>query len=525
MITIDGNDIVKGYFPNGEVELYSDLLIEWLECAFEPAVKVIYEDDKDMFHLLLLSEFLTEKDVIKDTILEIDFMPYSQMDRAIPGKMFTLKYVCNLLNRYAWSKIEVSDPHSNVTPALLNKCNIIESCAAGAIHESMTTPIKAHQYDYVLFPDAGASKKYIEEVDNIFNTAGIEPSSWPAVITGNKKRNLDTGEIVSYKLDCDDDLTGKKVMICDDLVMGGRTFTEAAKLLRENGAAQVDLYVTHLMPQAEQFFKTKGNGLIDNIYSNDTLHMGAKWNENIYRNAAEAKMAGELIPEYVEKEWYKDPARSSIIECKGDMFAIDNALFKDVPATIVYGDPVNMYGVDGVHGLAKIFKDNWPVVWKEYKSWVGTASLLARISEVKDGSLGIMTVLDEDLEPEESLWSMKNGDTSYCMEGHGVMFINTMPWEGIAETSMEAVIKSLEAIANTDVVNDDTFINVWDNKERVLVLPALGCGIGGLNYEEVRPHMIKCANKLIDNEVFDKVIIMTPEYTKGEFEVVNIICK
>jgi hypothetical protein len=39
------------------------------------------------------------------------------------------------------------------------------------------------------------------------------------------------------------------------------------------GASQVDLYVTHLKPEARKFYNSKGNGLIDNIYSADTLGM------------------------------------------------------------------------------------------------------------------------------------------------------------------------------------------------------------------------------------------------------------
>ena len=69
------------------------------------------------------------------------------------------------------------------------------------------------------------------------------------------------------------DIEGKKILIVDDMVMGGRTFVEAAKALREMGASHVDLYVTHLKPESRKFYNSKGNGLIDNIYSADTLEM------------------------------------------------------------------------------------------------------------------------------------------------------------------------------------------------------------------------------------------------------------
>jgi hypothetical protein len=39
------------------------------------------------------------------------------------------------------------------------------------------------------------------------------------------------------------------------------------------GASQVDLYVTHLKPESRKFYNSKGNGLLDNIFSADTLGM------------------------------------------------------------------------------------------------------------------------------------------------------------------------------------------------------------------------------------------------------------
>ena len=57
--------------------------------------------------------------------------------------------------------------------------------------------------------------------------------------------------------------------------MGGRTFAEAAKALYEKGAANVDLYITHLMPQSSKFIKDCVNGAhhIRTVYSFDSLNI------------------------------------------------------------------------------------------------------------------------------------------------------------------------------------------------------------------------------------------------------------
>ena len=146
----------------------------------------------------------------------------------------------------------VYDPHSNVLPALINRCEV---------YYPVAYPIKVDNYDLYFYPDNGAAKKYSEILDMPYRF-------------GNKKRNLDTGEIVCYEVIADKaDIEGKRILIVDDMVMGGRTFVEAAKALREMGASQVDLYVTHLKPESRKFYNSKGNGLIDTIYSTDTLEM------------------------------------------------------------------------------------------------------------------------------------------------------------------------------------------------------------------------------------------------------------
>ena len=175
----------------------------------------------------------------------------------MPTHLFSLKYVAQIINELKFDNILVCDPHSNVLPALLNRCNI-------------WYPVKhmlrlrkdgdlVYQCDLLFYPDNGAAKKYSEILDMPYRF-------------GNKKRNLDTGEIVCYEVIADKaDIEGKKILIVDDMVMGGRTFVEAAKALREMGAVHVDLYVTHLKPESRKFYNSKGNGLIDTIYTADTL--------------------------------------------------------------------------------------------------------------------------------------------------------------------------------------------------------------------------------------------------------------
>ena len=66
------------------------------------------------------------------------------------------------------------------------------------------------------------------------------------IIRADKIRDTMTGALSDFEVYIDD-LTGKSVLILDDIADGGRSFTELAQKLREKGANKVTLYVSHGM--------------------------------------------------------------------------------------------------------------------------------------------------------------------------------------------------------------------------------------------------------------------------------------
>ena len=261
MVTLNGTNVVKGRFGNNEVD-YAPLQKE-LFLNDTNVFNLVFESNEDLFNLMVVKKWADDYCYFqhnKRSRLIIKYFPYCQMDREMESHLFSLKYIAQIINDMKFDEVVVWDPHSNVLPALLNRCRV---------HYPITSFLDAEvncndglQWDLLFFPDNGAAKKYSEILD-------VKKYRF-----GNKKRNLDTGEIVSYEVIAnEEDIKGKRILIVDDMVMGGRTFVEAAKTLREMGASQVDLYVTHLKPEARNFYNSKGNGLIDNIYTADTLGM------------------------------------------------------------------------------------------------------------------------------------------------------------------------------------------------------------------------------------------------------------
>jgi ribose-phosphate pyrophosphokinase len=82
------------------------------------------------------------------------------------------------------------------------------------------------------YPDEGAMKKYSEQIDGEY-------------VFGIKHRDWRTGKIESLQLNNTDAVNGKDVLIIDDICSRGGTFILTAQALKDAGAANVILYVTH----------------------------------------------------------------------------------------------------------------------------------------------------------------------------------------------------------------------------------------------------------------------------------------
>ena len=157
------------------------------------------------------------------------YVPYARQDRAmVSGDAFSLKVFANILNSLKFDCVEIIDPHSDVTPALIDNVFVIEQ------HKCYVLESLGGAYDAIVSPDGGALKK-------IFKAAKVLNVSF--VIEASKNRDVVTGAITSTSFI--GDVSGKKLLIVDDICDGVFTFIKLAEVLKAGGAKQVDLYVTH----------------------------------------------------------------------------------------------------------------------------------------------------------------------------------------------------------------------------------------------------------------------------------------
>lgn len=243
-----------GNFPNGE-SIFKDL-----KNVLSPnynLINVIYTNDAELFSLGILMNYIKDIYPSAKCILQMPFCPYGQADRPMGGNLFTMKYFAKYINSLEFDEVRIVDPHSPVMTGCLNRVKVSYP------KKEIKSKIESAEIDLLFYPDNGAAKKYSEIYEGIPYGYGI------------KKRELSTGKILSYECSLDKaEAEGKKILIVDDLIVKGGTYKYAAKLLNDLGAAQVDLFITHIMPSAKEFCNTYKEYGITNFDSLDTLETG-----------------------------------------------------------------------------------------------------------------------------------------------------------------------------------------------------------------------------------------------------------
>lgn len=182
------------------------------------------------------------------------FMPYfpaARQDRVmVQGEALSVKVYADILNALELDRVMIFDPHSEVTPALINNCKSIDN--SFFIKSCLE---KIQEEVLLIAPDAGSLKK----AHNLaVKLGGLE------VIECSKKRDTRTGQLSDFVVYAED-LKGKNCLIVDDICDGGGTFLGLADKLQEKNSGELYLAVSHgifsrglaqLKKQFKQIFTT-----------------------------------------------------------------------------------------------------------------------------------------------------------------------------------------------------------------------------------------------------------------------------
>ena len=235
----DGTKLIKT-FPAEDVEPWNR--IEWF-----------YESDDEMFILYCLVKHL---EIYHPCALFLPYVPNARMDRVKNcEEVFTLKYFADFINSLNFIKVTILDPHSYVTPALIDRVEVIEPT------DYINRAIAKSKPTVIFFPDEGAMKRYSNLIESDCGR-----------VFGMKKRDWKTGKIEGLDIYGDINLlNGARVLIIDDICSRGGTFFHSALKLKEAGAANIDLYITHCEHTISEGELWSRNDLVNKIYTTNSI--------------------------------------------------------------------------------------------------------------------------------------------------------------------------------------------------------------------------------------------------------------
>lgn len=230
MIRINKNDVCVNKFPDGTLLLKEKIPGECGEKKQKAVITWLFENNEELVTLIYLAGHLRAHG-ITELALEMPYIPNARQDRVKTEEdVFTLKYFAQVINWLAFASVTVLDPHSSVSEALIDRIRVKtpEAFVRKAIDR-----IGGVENLTMFYPDEGACKRY----SGMFRL----PYAF-----GIKNRDWETGDIkdlaVSGMTDC---IRDRKVLIMDDISSRGGTFYFSAKKLKELGAKEIYLYISH----------------------------------------------------------------------------------------------------------------------------------------------------------------------------------------------------------------------------------------------------------------------------------------
>lgn len=253
MLKVNGKQVELGHFPDGTLLIKEDVPKEY-SGGRSAAITWKFENNEELLALVFLARHLKEHGV--ETIhLHMPYIPNARQDRVKTDEdVFTLKYFAGIINSLGFASVTVLDPHSSVSEALIDR--IVIKTPKELIAQ-VVEKIGADNL-MVFYPDEGAMKRYsaMAEIPFAF---------------GIKKRDWATGQIKGLDAAGETDrIAGSKVLIIDDICSRGGTFYYSAKRLKELGAGEIYLYVSHCENTILQG-EVLTSGLIEKVFTTDSL--------------------------------------------------------------------------------------------------------------------------------------------------------------------------------------------------------------------------------------------------------------
>jgi ribose-phosphate pyrophosphokinase len=236
-------------FPDGELYLRVGGRLEGDDVVVVQSTRT----DQDLIELLLLEDAVREAGA-RRTFVVVPYFAYARQDRKFfPGEPISARALCRHVELDADAVVTV-DLHSPQTLGHFSK----PAFEASGI-PALARLLKERPVDVLVSPDKGGTER-------AKRMASLLDKPWFAL----EKRRIDSDRVeLNLPAGSLPSLTGKHVVLVDDVITTGGTIVEAARLLKRSGAGAVTAACTHGLFLRDAFERIKA--VTDGVLSTDTL--------------------------------------------------------------------------------------------------------------------------------------------------------------------------------------------------------------------------------------------------------------
>lgn len=266
MILVNGGKVDFTAFPDGTTSFRFDAgdRMRYNICW-------MYDGDHECILLWYLTKHIKSvADKNAQVSLIMPYIPNARMDRVkAKDEVFTLKWFAEFINSLHFDSVSALDPHSNVSAALFDRFTArdVKCFVTDKVLPDIRTNFGKDNI-ILCYPDEGAAKRYSSQIEGEY-------------VFCIKHRDWRTGKIQGLELVGADKVNGQTVLIVDDICSRGGTFTYTAKALKEAGAADIFLYVTHCENTIRDG-SVLTDGLISHVFTSDSIFRGQHEKVTVY---------------------------------------------------------------------------------------------------------------------------------------------------------------------------------------------------------------------------------------------------
>lgn len=255
MIKLNGEVVTVNKFPDGTLLLKENIKYDF-ETNRGSTITWLFENNEELVTLIYITKHLKSHGV--DYVdLYMPYIPNARQDRSKTQEdVFTLKYFAEVINWLGFNSVTVLDPHSSVSEALIDK--LIVKHPDEYVRKVIGEVERDNDFILMFYPDEGSMKRY----SGMFT----KPYAF-----GIKKRDWGTGEIKELDVSGRTDLIkDSKIIIVDDISSRGGTFFHSAKKLKELGAKEIYLYISHCENTILEG-EVLSSGLIERVFTTNSI--------------------------------------------------------------------------------------------------------------------------------------------------------------------------------------------------------------------------------------------------------------